>query len=112
MAQFPITYGSKAVNDQLVAVPQQYAFLPGNALGPTLRGVGSSPLQTLPSGINVVPRFGGAGSPSPLGSVSTGAPNFGGATSNSSGGPMKIALVLTAMLVAGVLILDRVHWRG
>ena len=112
MGQFPITYGSKAVNDQLVPVPQQYAFLPGNALGPTVRGLGSSPLQTLPSGINQVPRFGGSGSASPLGSVSTGAPNFGQASSSPTGGSMRTAIVLAAMLVGGVLILDRVHWRA
>lgn len=92
---FPVTYGSIAVNDQLLPTPMWPAFLPSPAIGPTFNtgGLGSAPLQTLPGGVAT-------------GSQIT-APGRGfGAVSS-----MHVAIALAVMFVAGILILQYVHWR-
>lgn len=88
----PGQYGTLGVNDQLVAVPASYAFLPGQAVGPIQRGAGASPLSTIPGGVGM---------------------QASGSASGSAGASLGMhgALLLIGMFVAGILILQKVHWR-
>lgn len=95
MGNSPITFGSMAVNDQLVPTPMWSAFLPNPAIGPTFNtgGLGSAPLQTLPAGVATGSQITAPGK------------GFGAVSS------MHIALILVAMFAGGYLLLKYVHWR-
>lgn len=96
--------GTIPVYGQNVASPLSYAFAPGNAVGPLPSGPGQAPLATLPPGTT-----------SNYGADSM---QRGGAAFTAGGGgimgnfSLHVWAVLAGLFVVGIIVLDRVHWRG
>lgn len=84
---------SLAVNGQLLPVAPYYSVMPGPAIGPLLgANTAAVPLATLPSGVSNTTQAGGSA--------------LGAAMSSRA-----VAVALAVSFVAGVLILQFVHWR-
>ena len=91
-SDFPVTYGSKTVNGQLVPVFQWQPLSSGNAVGPAFGGGPASPATVPPN-----------------------ASRGGAAASSAARQPFSLknsaVPLLLIMLVVGVLGLRYVHWR-
>ncbi len=90
------------VYGQNVAAPYSYAFAPGNAVGPIPSGAGQAPLATLPPGASASYGAGGGAKAS----------TSGGMLGGSLGGiSVRTLLILAGLFLAGLVVLEYVHWR-
>ena len=97
------TAGSLGVNDQIVSTPLASWFLPGNAVGPILRGTGNTYPATIPAGIS------GSGAYSVA--DGSGSENATTAGSNPFSFTKSPVIMLIAALLVAVLGLHFIHYR-
>lgn len=97
------TTGSIGVNDQLLSTPMASWFLPGNAVGPIMRGTGNTYPATIPAGIS------GSGAYSVA--DGSGSENATAAGSNPWSFAQSPVIMLIAALLVAVLGLHFIHYR-
>lgn len=97
------TTGSIGVNDQLLSTPMASWFLPGNSVGPILKGTGNTYPATIPAGIS------GSGAYSVA--DGSGSENATRAGSNPWSFVHSPVIMLVAALLVAVLGLHFIHYK-